>query len=223
MIINAVHRWAFIEIPRTGTKSMRDALMKIPGTFFYGNHNEVTTLPKAFKGFKMAVMVRDPVRRLHSLYCYLRMKEVVNRHPEWFGPLHAEVMEMTFSDWLVNGKALFCGGAWPYVVGNPVPEQDKSQVSYFESADHHVEVFSYESMYLNEKDDMRLKFSNSFLNGLPLQLRRLNASRPDGNAANPYLLLNKAAAEKIRCLELCLYDKVYLEEGDHLRAIIKAG
>lgn len=219
MIINALHKWAFIEIPRTGTKSLREALMQIPGTFLYGNHNEITTLPEAFKDFRIAVVVRDPVHRLYSIYRYMRMTQVVQRHPEWFDPLHREVMEMTFSEWIVDGKALFCGGAWPYTVAHMVPEQDKGQASYFTMTGQYAEIFPHENLFSLDRDRNSVEsLSSRILNNVPIRLRHLNSSVPvDGGAGDPYTLLNAKAADKVLTLDGYVYATIYHANIGRLR------
>lgn len=210
MIVNALYKWAIIEIPRTGTKSLREALLQIPGTFVYGNHNEVSTLPKAFEEFTLATVVRDPVHRLHSLYRYLSMDAVVNRHKEWFTPLHREVTEMSFSEWILDGKALFCGGAWPYSVAHQVPEQNKSQSGYYAHPDYLVEAFPHENLFsANSERGMREDFCTRILRGHQVKFRWLNASMADGHTRDPYDLLTVKAAEKIRCIDADLYATIY--------------
>lgn len=222
MIVNAIQKWAIIEIPRTGTKSLRDALMQIPGTFLYGNHNELFTLPPLFDGFDFATVVRDPVVRLHSLYRYLQMDEVVQRHPEWFAAIHNEVKEMTFAEWLVEGKAPFSGGGWPYTVGNPIPEQDKSQTSYFIHLDREIKMLKHEELFNRTDGTALYSLLNEVLRGTFVGFRHLNAARPDGHMKDPYALLDKKAATKMIWLDSFLYDDAYAVQHKRLQHIINS-
>lgn len=148
MIINPIFGWVYIEIPKTGSTSIRAALKTIHGSFEYGRHIELCELPTEFRDYRVFTVFRNPISRLESLYDYMQQGDHISKYWEWFRPLHHEVTTMPFSTWLMDGKAPFCGGPWPHHQKYVMPEQLKPQSLWLDNPwSIKPKVFHYEKVF----------------------------------------------------------------------------
>lgn len=148
MIINPIFGWVFIEIPKTGSTSIREALKSIHGSFEYGRHIELCELPPEFHDYRVFTVFRNPMDRLQSLYDYMQGGQHITKYWDWFKPLHQEVISMPFSAWLLDGFAPFCGGPWPHHQRHIMPEQQKTQGLYLDNPwNIKTKIFHYEHVF----------------------------------------------------------------------------
>ncbi len=126
-----------ILVPRTGSGSLRRAIASTyPRSKLIYRHMEAV-VPAGYDRWKKVGVVRQPVKRLWSLYKFLR--SFSGDHDEAYIASMRASVDVSFSDWLLNNKTPFTspydsagfGRYWPeYTVRHPVPENRKSQFMY---------------------------------------------------------------------------------------------
>lgn len=121
--------------PKTGSTALKDAILKkYPLAFVLYRHGEANMIPHGYDTWEKLGLIRDPLDRLYSLFCYL----------ETFGhqscELHADRMRdsvsgVHFSKWLLDNNEVFSYGfvgpsiVTPYyLVSCQIPETRKSQL-----------------------------------------------------------------------------------------------
>ena len=68
MIISPSHRFVFVGIPRTASKSMNEWLMQHYGGEWYGGHHDYRGIPDQARSFLVFTVVRNPYDRAVSGY-----------------------------------------------------------------------------------------------------------------------------------------------------------
>lgn len=120
--------------PKTASTSLVAAVKKAhPKAFIPYRHGEAGMIPIGYDTWAKVGLVRDPVDRLYSLYCYLRDFD----HPNCSIHSHrmrGSVHGVTFSDWVLNNKDIFSygftGASIPspyYLTSMAMPENRKPQ------------------------------------------------------------------------------------------------
>ena len=68
MIISPSHRFVYVGIPRTASKSMNEWLMRHHGGIWYGGHHDYRPIPDGARSFLVFTTVRNPYDRAVSGY-----------------------------------------------------------------------------------------------------------------------------------------------------------
>ena len=68
MIISPSHRFVYVGIPRTASKSMNEWLMRHYGGIWYGGHHDYRPIPDGARSFLVFTTVRNPYDRAVSGY-----------------------------------------------------------------------------------------------------------------------------------------------------------
>ena len=68
MIISPSHRFVYVAIPRTASKSMDEWLMRHHGGIWYGGHHDYRPIPDGARSFLVFTTVRNPYDRAVSGY-----------------------------------------------------------------------------------------------------------------------------------------------------------
>ena len=68
MIISPNHKFVYVGIPRTASKSMNEWLMRHYGGIWYGGHHDYRGIPDGARSFLVFTMVRNPYDRAVSGY-----------------------------------------------------------------------------------------------------------------------------------------------------------
>lgn len=66
MIISPTHKFVYIGIPRTASKSMNEWLMRHYGGIWYGGHHDYEGIPDDARSFLVFTTVRNPYDRAVS-------------------------------------------------------------------------------------------------------------------------------------------------------------
>ncbi|MCY4014505.1 MAG: sulfotransferase family 2 domain-containing protein [Gammaproteobacteria bacterium] len=66
MIISPSHKFVYIGIPRTASKSMNEWLMRHYGGIWYGGHHDYHGIPEDARSFLVFTTVRNPYDRAVS-------------------------------------------------------------------------------------------------------------------------------------------------------------
>jgi hypothetical protein len=143
--------------PRTGTRSLKNALLRAyPGAFLLYRHMEADGIPHGYDRWRKVGVVRHPVDRLWSLYKYLKRfgLDWCAEHDETYTALMRESVAQPFEDWLVTNERVFTspydsaglGRFFPaYACRHPLPENRKSQFMYLRP-DLGTEIFRYDDI-----------------------------------------------------------------------------
>jgi hypothetical protein len=141
IIVPELQRVAIL-VPRTGTRSLKNALLeRYPESFMLYRHMEADGVPQGYDRWKKIGVVRHPVDRLWSLYKFLRHFGVswATQHDTVFTKSMRDSVSVPFNDWLMNNQLPFTtpydsaglGRFYPgYTTRHPVPENRKSQFVY---------------------------------------------------------------------------------------------
>lgn len=68
MIVSPSHRFVYVGIPRTASKSMNEWLMRHYGGIWYGGHHDYRPVPDGARSFLVFTTVRNPYDRAVSGY-----------------------------------------------------------------------------------------------------------------------------------------------------------
>jgi len=159
MIIVPEIEKVIILVPRTGTTSLKSAVLKrYPKSVLLYRHMEADGVPMGYDRWQKIGVVRHPEDRLWSLYNYLR---------DFYGPYHksyietmrGSVKDIDFSSWIINNRVVFtngfsedCDRYFPkYTVRYSLPENRKSQFVYLRP-DLGTAIYRYDKMDLLESD-----------------------------------------------------------------------
>lgn len=127
-----------ILVPRTGSTSLKNVIAQTyPNSILLYRHMEADGVPQGYDRWRKIGVVRDPIRRLWSLYKFLA---------DFNGDYNAAYIEamrasvrVPFDEWIVNNKIVFTSpyssdgspAFYPrYTVRHPLPENLKSQFLY---------------------------------------------------------------------------------------------
>lgn len=139
MIIIPEIQTVLLQPPRTGTTSVRDAVLgTYPQAFLLYRHMEADGIPFGYKHWRTVTQVRDPLSRLISVYRYMKDPKVKKRtNLDWIARMKA-ASNRPFVDWLSDPTIFTSSGlpthsdfrprdcvTWSY------PEQVKSQKMWF--------------------------------------------------------------------------------------------
>jgi hypothetical protein len=130
MIVNHHRQFVFIRTPRTGSGSIKTALLKISGSEEIGHHREACTIPDACLGYRVFGLVRNPIDRLHSIWRYTR--HVMAMRSPHRQALRDEA-QVDFDTWLRTATLSFTGGdnkGTCYETALEIQEIDGGQGSY---------------------------------------------------------------------------------------------
>lgn len=129
-----------ILVPRTGSGSLRRAVAETyPKSFLLYRHMEADGIPLGYDRWHRLGVVRDPVDRLWSLYCFLQTFGLNGKHDAVYAERMRNSVKRPFSDWIVNNEIPFStpydsagyNRYWPeFTCRHPIPENRKSQVIY---------------------------------------------------------------------------------------------
>ena len=139
MIIIPEIETVVILVPKCASTSLKTAIReRYPLSFMPYRHMEADGIPFGYQDWCKIGVVRKPIERLWSLYCYLRDLEDA---PNW-APGRAERMrasvQMPFHEWVHVNDTVFAqpddhvsGRHYPfYSVRHKLPENRKSQYVY---------------------------------------------------------------------------------------------
>jgi len=155
MIIVPELQTVVILTPRTGTRSLKNALLATyPQAFLLYRHMEADGVPHGYDRWKKVGVVRDPVARLWSLYKYLKRfgLDWCAEHDETYTASMRRSVQCSFEDWLIGNELPFTqpydsaglGRFFPaYACRHPLPENRKSQFMYLRP-DLGTEIWPYE-------------------------------------------------------------------------------
>lgn len=139
MIIIPELETVLLQPPRTGTTSIREAVLKkYPKAFAPYRHMEYAGIPVGYERWRVVCQVRNPYQRMVSLFNYMKNPEVrEDTDPVWIEKVKAETT-LGFSHWLRNGSFVFANPAASdakpfrprHMCLYPLPEQQKSQSFY---------------------------------------------------------------------------------------------
>lgn len=142
MILVPELKTVVILTPRTGTRSLKNALLKTyPESFMLYRHMEADGVPHGYDRWQKVGVVRDPVDRLWSLYKYLQRfgLDWCAEHDETYTARMRASVRQPFEQWLIGNELPFTtpydsaglGRFFPaYACRHPVPENRKSQFVY---------------------------------------------------------------------------------------------
>ena len=147
MIIIPELRTVVLQPPRTGSTSVRDAVLaKYPLSFMLYRHMEVSGIPRGYERWRKICQIRHPVSRLQSVYKYMCNPPVKEHTSQiWLENCKRETSK-GFEEWLVNGQYAFTANEPnktdsfrpQYLVDAPIPEQRKSQFYWGHNADEFI-------------------------------------------------------------------------------------
>lgn len=126
----------FIFPPRTGSTSIKHAIMEAMPSMLLYRHAERDAVPPGYGGYQVFGVVRHPLDRMWSLYKWIAALDAT-KSAKWAQGevvrLQESILNRTFSDWLVNNEEPFL----PEGSGHPgmfqlhyKPETRKSQFEY---------------------------------------------------------------------------------------------
>lgn len=137
MIIIPERELVIITPPRTGSTALLDAVRrKYPLAMSPYRHMEAVGIPQGYEQWEVFCVVRDPVKRMWSLYKYLSSVHAWGLGAsEWHRAMQTN--GATFEDWLLTGETFFGNPTWLGIPYNPrqivrfvMPEQRKTQGWY---------------------------------------------------------------------------------------------
>jgi len=141
-----------ILVPRTGTTALIRAIKhRYPDAIRLYRHMEADGIPRGYDQWAKVGVVRNPLHRLFSLYCYLKTFD--GPYPEEYLESQRASVDRDFSDWILNNETPFTnpydtsgnGKFYPqYMIGHNLPENRKSQYVYLRP-DLGTVVYRYES------------------------------------------------------------------------------
>ena len=122
--------------PKTGTTAIKEAVLKkYQHSFLIYRHMEADGIPTGYDTFIKIGVVRNPLDRLWSLYCYL--KTFGGDYDQgYINQMRESVTNISFSDWVLKNEIIFTNayeseGFNPkYMVKHRLPENRKSQYVY---------------------------------------------------------------------------------------------
>ena len=153
-----------ILVPRTGSGSLYRAILdRYPRAMMPYRHMEADGVPFGYDRWRRLGVVRNPLARLWSLYCFLQARSYVDAGQE-SGKFHsvstpaylkrcADQVALPFDRWVVENQEVFTGAHddgrfWPqYAVHHPMPENRKSQFVYLRP-DLGTQIYRYDSLSL---------------------------------------------------------------------------
>ena len=152
MIIIPELETVLLQPPRTGTSSVKDAVLeKYPKAFVLYRHMERVGIPHGYERYQIVSHMRNPFTRMESLFKYMSKPDVrEDTDPEWLSAVQ-KATRTGFKDWLLNSQYVFAKGAPTvskpyrpkYQVAYAVREQEKSQRLWAEGAD---DVIKFETL-----------------------------------------------------------------------------
>lgn len=152
MIIIPEIETVLLQPPRTGTSSVKDAVLAhYPKAFAIYRHMEYAGIPAGYERWRVVSQVRDPLDRMKSLFQYMRNPEVRSgTDKEWLASVQKDTAQ-GFEHWLLHGRYVFANPSPSpytdfrprYMVRYPFREQIKSQSLWAAPAD---EIIRYESL-----------------------------------------------------------------------------
>jgi hypothetical protein len=141
MIIIPELQTVVITPPRTASTSVRLAIRhKYPMAWMPYRHMEVAGIPYGYEKWTVVGVVRAPLSRLWSLYCYC--KNLSEDKPFWVKgraeQIRDSVERYEFPEWLEKNHTVFAtainSAQARYATKYPLPENGKSQVYYYRDA-----------------------------------------------------------------------------------------
>lgn len=113
MIIIPELETVVLQPPRTGTTSLRDAILKeYPSAFLLYRHMEADGIPFGYKHWRTVTQVRHPLSRLWSVYKYMKQPKVKARtNEQWIKKVQAAA-DRPFAEWLTE-PTVFTTPAFP--------------------------------------------------------------------------------------------------------------
>lgn len=170
MLIIPERKVVVILTPRTGTRSLKNAVLKrYPAAFLLYRHMEADGVPQGYDRWPKVGVVRDPIERLWSLYKYLKRFGIdwCAEHDSTYTYNMRASVAAPFDHWLLHNELVFTspydsagwGRFYPaYTCRHPMPENRKSQYHYLRP-DLGTEIVPYpvvKRLWANlEIDDLR--------------------------------------------------------------------
>lgn len=157
MIIVPELETVFILVPRTGSGSLYRELRRVyPRSMLLYRHMEADGVPQGYDRWKRVGFVRHPLKRLWSLYNFMRSFKggSLVQHDGDRQRIIAQVANRDFEDWLLNNAEPWTvpfdltgqGAYWPVLErSHPAPENKLSQWAYLRP-DLGTVVYKFETL-----------------------------------------------------------------------------
>lgn len=156
-----------ILVPRTGSKSLRQAILeRYPRAMPLYRHMEADGVPLHYTRWRKIGVLRHPVDRMWSLYNYCKTVKA-EFSEEHAARLQSSTRNLEFNEWLVYNTHPFCD-PWAHESGfsayysciHVKPENKKSQAVYLRP-DLGTEIFSFNHLNLLKAElDIKLPHIN---------------------------------------------------------------
>lgn len=170
MLIIPEIKCVILQPPRTGSTSMRDAVLaRYPLAFTPYRHMERDGIPAGYETFSILCAVRHPHQRLASLYRYMKKfsSTTARVSQEWRDRMSSDVSR-PFADWLAQSQEVFTdpvdhdGTFIPrYLVSQTMPIARKSQWFWARPDMGPVELLKLEDTKATElRLDLKLDHAN---------------------------------------------------------------
>lgn len=136
MLIIPELRTVVLQPPRTGTTSVRDAVLeKYPLSFMLYRHMEASGIPKGYDRWRRVCQIRNPVERLISVYKYMCEPPIRPHTSKVWVERCQQQTEKGWYWWLTKSDYPFAINEPndtddfrpQYEIDNPIAEQIKSQ------------------------------------------------------------------------------------------------
>lgn len=141
-----------LQPPRTGTTSLRDAVLKkYPQSFLLYRHMEADGIPFGYTHWRRVCQIRHPYQRLQSMYLYMKNPKIKERTClEWVSRMQT-ASDKSFDLWLEDLEHFTSPG----IPGKNMrprdcvvwagPDQKKSQRLWAEGADEFIHTENIET------------------------------------------------------------------------------
>lgn len=202
MIIVPEIETVILQPPRTGSSSVKDAVLaKYKSAFMLYRHMEYAGLPSGYDRWRVICQVREPHRRLESLFKYMRDPELRgDTDPVWLESVR-KATEKGFEHWLLHDQ---------YIFANPTPSGYKAYRPRYQVNYAWREQIKSQSLYAKEADELlffeSLVESAQRMLGIELDVKR-GATEPEKFKWTPEM---EAHLQKWHQWDLYLYDPTVL-------------
>lgn len=177
MLILPSLRAVVLQPPRTGSTSLRDAVLaRWPDAVSLHRHMERDGIPEPFATWTVIATVREPVERLYSLWKYMRCAPEEPAMPGWTARIRADA-DRPFEAWLLESREAFShetldGVSLPYYrTRHRMPIARKSLFHTLRPDLGPIEIFRFEAMdALARRLDVALAHKNRSEPGGPPSL-----------------------------------------------------